>query len=58
MIVCDKDCIGMESTSSFLSCDKSKFSLGDETFGDRTYYSRIPLEDMSLGRYWMFRESL
>ena len=33
MIVCDKVCLTVVSTSSLLSCDKSQFSLVDEIPG-------------------------
>lgn len=36
-IVCDKVCLGMVSTSNFLSCNKSQSSPVDETPREEIY---------------------
>ena len=37
VIVCDKVCLGVVSTSRLLSCDKSQSRLVDETSGEGIY---------------------
>lgn len=40
--VCDKVCLGVVSTSSFLSCDKNDFFIVDETPGEGIYDNGVP----------------
>ena len=52
MIVCDKVCLTVVSTSSLLSCDKGQFSLVDEIpgAGRKELPTEFFLELTSLGR--------
>lgn len=50
VLVCDKVCLGVVSTSSFLSCDKSPSSLVDETPRQGVYDNWFLLGDLSTGR--------
>lgn len=59
MIACDKVCLGMVATFSFLSCDKSQFCLTDPTprggdLGQLSSFGKI----LFLGRRVQFRENL
>lgn len=49
-MVCDKACLRVVLTSSFLSCDKSPSSLVDETPQKGFMTSEFFLEDLFLGR--------
>lgn len=50
VLVCDKVSLGVVSTSSFLSCDKSPSSLVDETSRQGVYDNWFLLGDLSTGR--------
>lgn len=48
--VCDKVCLGVVSTSSFLSCDKNEFFIVDELLGREFMTMEFLLDDLSSGR--------
>lgn len=50
VIVCDKVCVGVVSSSSLLSCEKSPSFLIDEYPGEGFMTNVILLQDLTFGR--------